>query len=66
MSNYDIDALEDSLQSKEVRFRPMGEKLDSWGCSSRERTLFSHNKAKSSRNRKEVRRRIERNLFVSA
>lgn len=63
---FDYEAIEDLMGKALVPYHPMGENLDSWGCSSRERTLFSDNKRGRSRIRKDVRRRVEMCSYASA
>lgn len=62
----DYEALEALVEKDILPYHPIGEKLDSWGCSSRERTLFSSNKRNNARIRKVVRRRVEEEQFFSA
>lgn len=63
---YDPEDLEALMETELTPHHPVGEKLDSWGCSSRERTLFSANKRGRSRIRKDVRRRVECCSYASA
>jgi hypothetical protein len=65
-TKLDHEDLEALMEQDLAPYHPVGEKLDSWGCSSKERTLFSANKRDRSRIRKDVRRRIESYTFASA
>lgn len=62
----DIEAIEAASEKDSVRFRPLGEKLDSWGVNSTKRTFHSRNKQHSSRIRKDVRKLVEGDRYLSA
>lgn len=64
--SFDYEVLEDLVEKDILPHHPMGEKLDSWGVNSLQRTLFSDNKHKSSRIRKDVRKRVEGDCYLSA